>query len=294
MDYTNQVFTTRLILATSTIIRIILCQFHQIRNSNAGGALYVYDSNYEFNQRYNEFFNNSGADGGSVYVDVKKAYSYGICIVNSKGSRGSGIFQICSSNNQINSSTTAYCSSSFYATWDLCYGIATANHVNTSYCSATVRESASHYGGGPICSTTFFTCCGNIGPGIFGPFSGHSGMMPHSFCNFIYNKAGSFGVIAVWSGEHQLIKCVFLLNEGDTSSSGSGSYIGLGSLLYVDCSFDASPTGYYISTSNCIINGSPTTYYPLISVSGICNINILTSGSSNKAKMIYLLYALCL
>jgi len=261
-------------MTTGTIFSIIACQFIQIKSSYNGGAVFVSNTNSEFNQRFNEFSDNSGLDGGSVYINVKRAYSYGICIAYSKGGRGSGIYQICNSNNHMNSSATIHCSATNFATWDLCYGIATANHVNTSYCSSPNREAASHYGcGTTICSTSFFTCCANTGPGIFGPLSTQQSLMPHSFCNFIRNKPDKLGVIILWNGEHQFIKCVFLLNDGVTSSSGQGVYVGKGTLLYVNCCFDTSPSGYYLSTSNCQINKNPTTYFPIISVTGICKVH---------------------
>jgi len=272
--------------------------FQNITTSSNGGGVFISNTGCMIAVTRCIFQRTSALSGGGLYLEGKIVSTvnnyYYYC---SASKYGGSVFQISvvAFSNQFNNSNIIYSYAVDLASWCQMGGNCLANTVNTSYSTCPNREATGHFFNGPVSNGYRLVSYRNTGRGIYAPFCLSSGTYYHEYCSHINNTAGDLGILIIWDGNHVLRCSLFVLNKGPISSSGFGSHIGKGTLLFDSCLFDQNLVGYYTSTSNCVLadyNGeSFHDYYMPIACSITFPSTIMGQASmvSSFAKMSFFL-----
>jgi hypothetical protein len=154
---------------------------------------------------------------------------------------GAGLYLAAAANNTVNQSLLYGCTATEMAAWELRGGRSHGENVNSSSNICAARESDMHFWDGCVGSLAFVNFVGGEGGAIFGPYCETSGGRVYDRLNFVGNRAGSYGIVVLWNGQHTIANSVFSNNTAEKISVlGSGSS---GSLVFDRCSFfDAAST----------------------------------------------------
>ena len=236
--------------------------FSYITTSLNGGAVFLSNVQINLTLIYCIFIKIIGVEGGAFYCYSNSPKSFCNSFSNCTGTIGSSLYQYCSSslNNFLNYSSISFSISTEFAGWLLRSGNCLIFSINSSFCDCSVRESAGHFGYGGGGNSQYYLCILNKGSGIFGPYSENLGIQYfHNNSIFNNNTSGSLGLLIIWNGNHFFYNSIFLKNIGPISSSGLGSHVGKGSLIFNSCIINDILYGYYTSNTQCFFNVSYNT-----------------------------------